>query len=212
MSRPAHPRAGFTLIEVLAVILIIGILSAFLVRQLGGTQESIKAENTRGFLAQLSAVIEDYEGERNDYPRSTFPRDLDPRPSRTNMGAEMLVISLFPADGSWQGLSLPDDRFVNTDEDDTKRSLTRFPNSEVLEFADDWGNPIAYLHRRDYEDGALYLTRDTDTDEAVEFQVVGVKNPVTGDCFNPGKFQLLSAGPDGRFGTEDDIGNFKRRD
>ncbi|MEZ6016817.1 MAG: prepilin-type N-terminal cleavage/methylation domain-containing protein [Planctomycetota bacterium] len=209
---PGAARAGFTLIEVLAVILIIAILSAFLVTRLTGAREAVETENTRGFIAQLAAAIEEYEGERNDYPRSTFPKDLDPRPTRTNMGAEMLVISLYPADGSWRGLELPDDRLVNTDEDDTKRSLTRFPSAEVFEFADDWGNPIAYLHRRDYEQAADYVTFDQKTGESVESPVMGIKNPVTGDFYNPGKFQLLSAGADGLFGTEDDIGNFRRRD
>lgn len=203
-------RGGFTLIEVLAVVLIIAILSAFLVSRLGGAEEAVKASNTRGFIQQLGAAIEVYEGDHNDYPRSTFPKDLDPRPSRTNMGAEMLVIAFFPADGSWAGPALPDDRLVNTDGDDTKRSLTKFPSSEVFEFRDDWDNPIVYLHRRDYAEGADYVTIDSNTGQTVETRVKGVKNPVTGDYFHSGKFQLLSAGEDGVFGTVDDLGNFTR--
>jgi len=203
-------RGGFTLIEVLAVVLIMAILATFLVTRLGGARETIKRSNTKGFIDQLGAAIEVYEGDHNDYPRSTFPADLDPRPSRTNMGAEMLVIAFFPADGSWAGPALPDDRLVNSDGDDTKRSLTKFPSSEVFEFADDWGNPIVYLHRRDYEDGADYVSIDSETGETVETRVKGVKNPVTGDYYNSGKFQLLSAGEDGKFGIgDDDIGNFK---
>lgn len=203
-------RGGFTLIEVLAVVLIIALLAAFLVARLGGAEEAVRASNTRGFIEQLAAAVEEYEGDRNDYPRSTFPSDLDPRPSRTNMGAEMLVISFFPADGSWAGPALPDDRLTNSDGDDTKRSLTKFPSSEAFEFADDWGNPIVYLHRRDYEEGASYVTVDGESGETLEMRVTGVKNPVTGDYYNSGKFQLLSAGEDGRFGTEDDLGNFTR--
>lgn len=208
---PPRGRAGFTLIEVMAVILIIAILSAFLVTRLTGAREAVETENTRGFIAQLATAIEEYEGEKGEFPRSTFPKDLDPRPSRTNMGAEMLVIALFPQDGTWRGLDLPDDRLVNTDEDDTKRSLTKFPSSAVFEFADDWGNPIAYLHRKDYEEGADYVTFDGKTGERVEGHVSAVKNPVTGDFYNAGKFQLLSAGADGIFGNEDDLGNFRRR-
>jgi prepilin-type N-terminal cleavage/methylation domain-containing protein len=208
-QRRVVSRGGFTLIEVLAVVLIIAILSAFLVASLGGAEDSVRASNTRGFIQQLSAAIETYEADHNDYPRSTFPSDLDPRPSRTNMGGEMLVIAFFPADGSWAGPSLPDDRLVNSDGDDTKRSLTKFPSSEVFEFADDWGNPIVYLHRRDYEDGADYVTIDSETGETLEARVKGVKSKVTGDYYNSGKFQLLSAGEDGKFGTGDDLGNFK---
>lgn len=209
--RPAR-RAGFTLIEVLAVILIVAILSAFLVTRLSGARDSVASENTRMLIAQLAAVIEEYEGEKGAYPPSTFPRDLDPKPTRTNMGAEMLVITLAPADRSWQAATLPEDRLGNTDGDDTKRSLTGFASSEVFEIADAWGNPIAYLHRRDYEEGADYVTYDVNTGETVEARVVGAKSPVTGNHYNEKKFQLLSAGPDGLFGTEDDLGNFKRAD
>ena len=204
-----HRRAGFTLIEVLAVVLIIALLATFLVTRLGGAEDTVRSKNTEGFIQQLAAAIEEYEGERNDYPPSTFPKDLDPRPSRANMGGEMLVIAFYPADNSYRGMELPDDRLSNSDGDDTKRSLTRFPVSEVFEFTDDWGNPIVYLHRRDYADGADYVTVDQETGESVEARVTGVKNPVTGDYYNAGKYQLLSAGPDGRFGTADDIGNFR---
>jgi prepilin-type N-terminal cleavage/methylation domain-containing protein len=198
-------RGGFTLIEVLAVVLIIAIIATFLVMRLGSAEDTVKASNTRSFLA---AAVEVYEGDHNDYPRSTFPSDLDPRPSRTNMGAEMLVMAFFPADGSWAGPALPDDRLVNSDGDDTKRSLTKFPSSEVFEFADDWGNPIVYLHRRDFTEGADYVTVDSESGETVDVRVTGLKNPVTGDFYNSGKFQLISAGQDGLFGTADDLGNF----
>jgi len=204
-------NAGFTLIEMMAVILILTILVAFLVVRLAGADDTVRQQNTRAFIAQIEASIEEYSQERGDFPPSTFPKDLDPRPSRTNMGAEMLVISLFPADGSWRGLALPEDRLVNTDGDDTKRSLTKFPNSTVFEIADDWGNPIVYLHRRDYETGADYVTLDGTTGESLEARVVGATNSVTGAPYNDARFQLVSAGPDGQFGTEDDIGNFKPR-
>jgi prepilin-type N-terminal cleavage/methylation domain-containing protein len=210
-SRSHSTRArggGFTLIEVLAVVLIIAIIATFLVMRLGSAEDTVKASNTKGFIQQLAAAIETYESDHNDYPRSTFPSELDPRPSRTNMGAEMLVMAFFPADGSWAGPALPDDRLVNSDGDDTKRSLTKFPSSEVFEFADDWENPIVYLHRRDYAEGADYVTVDSESGETVDARVVGVKNPVTGDYYNSGKFQLISAGQDGLFGTADDIGNF----
>lgn len=201
-------RAGFTLIEVLAVILIVAILAGFLITRLGGAEDSVKTNNTRGFIAQLAAAIEEYEGQKGDYPPSTFPKDLDPKPTKTNMGAEMLVIALYPADGSFRALELPDDRLVNTDDDDVKRSLTSFPNSTVFEFADDWGNPIVYLHRRDYDEPVDVVSIDGETGEVLEVKVSAQKNPVTGDAYNPKKFQLLSAGADGKFGTGDDLGNF----
>ena len=39
---------------------------------------------------------------------------------------------------------------------------------------------------------------------------VAFKNPATGQDYAAQGFQLVSAGPDGRFGTEDDVTPFQR--
>lgn len=206
----AGRRAGFTLVELLAVILILSILLAVLVPNLFSSSEAVAASNTRAFLGQLSAEVDSFERESGDFPSSRFSKDLDPRPSETNMGIEMMIISLMPADGSYRANASYDDQLINTDGDDTKRSLTRFTNSEVFELKDAWDNPIAYLHRRDYERGGEYMAFVTDEDEWVEQRVTAWLNPTTGDPYRPDTFQLISAGSDGIYGTEDDITNFDR--
>ncbi len=65
-----------------------------------GAEETVRVNSTRGYLQQLSAAIDNYEPDAGDYPPSSFPNSLDPKPSDTNMGAEMLVISLWPKQGS----------------------------------------------------------------------------------------------------------------
>ncbi|MCA9002953.1 MAG: hypothetical protein KDB61_13595, partial [Planctomycetes bacterium] len=77
------------------------------------------------------------------------------------------------------------------------------------EFADDWGNPIAYIHRRDYTKRFRYLTLNPVGDGDLESQVQAVKSEKTGDFFHKRRFQLISAGPDALFGTDDDIHNFE---
>lgn len=210
IQRTAARRRGFTLIELLAVLLIIAVIGAALVPSLLSSSEAVETSSTRTLISQISAEVEAYERENGGYPPSTFPDDLDPKPTSVNMGAEMLVIALLPADGSYRASDSYEDSLEDTDQDVLKTSLTRFSDPSTFEFADAWGNPIAYLHRRDYALGGEYLTYSFVEDAWIEQVVKGEMNPKTGDPRRPDSFQLISAGADGVFGTDDDIGNFRR--
>jgi len=211
-KKRAAARGGFTLIEILGVIVIIGILMAVMVTTMGGASDVVHAKNTRMFLDQVATLLVDFEGEMGDFPDSTFPGDLAEMPSQTNMGAEMMLIALYPAKGSFQADDLPEDRLGNTDGDSTKKSLTNFSSGDVFELVDDWENPVAYIHRRDYGKSFTYVTIDPVTGELIDNEVTGVKSSKTGDYFNRKRFQLISAGSDGEFGTRDDIANFKQEE
>ncbi|MEM8711480.1 MAG: prepilin-type N-terminal cleavage/methylation domain-containing protein, partial [Planctomycetota bacterium] len=193
----AQPRAGFTLIEVLAVIVIIAVLAVFLIPSLLSGGDAVNASATRTFLGQLTTEVESYERDNGKFPASSFPKDMDPKPSDVNMGIEALVIALMPADGSYSMSAQVDDRLCNTDSDNTKRSLTRFTSADAFELKDSWENPIVYLHRRDYEKGCAYLTYSADENDWLEEKVTAAVNPATGDPYRLDSFQLLSAGPDG---------------
>lgn len=206
-SSANRSRAGFTLIELLAVMVILGTLTFFLVRGAMGAEDTVRVNSTRGYLQQLSALIDAHEVDAGDYPPSKFPRALDPKPSTFNEGAEMLVIALWPKSGERAGAP-NEDRLINSDGDKTSQSHTMFSASTAFELADDWDNPIAYFHRRDYDEPCTYVTLDEEGFED-EVRVHAMINPVTGDPYNKTSFQLLSAGPDGIFGTQDDLGNFK---
>ena len=202
-------QAGFTLVEILAVIIIIAVLVAFLIPNLLAGKDVVDMGATRTFFEQLTTEVESYERENGQFPGSRFPKDMDPKPSVTNMGIEALVIALMPADGSYSAASALDDKLCNTDGDNTKRSLTRFTSADAFELKDRWDNPIVYLHRRDYEKGCAYLTYSEEEADFVETKVTAMINPATGDPYRLDSFQLISAGPDGDFGTDDDIGNFR---
>ncbi|MEZ5976488.1 MAG: prepilin-type N-terminal cleavage/methylation domain-containing protein [Planctomycetota bacterium] len=209
MRRIGQRRAGFTLVEILAVILILGILMGFLVVNLTGTQEVVEAKNTRMFMSQLEVQITEYEAKNGDFPASTFPTTWR-TPSTTNMGSEMLLIALFPASGKAQTQELDEARLSNTDGDSSKAPLADFDGREVFEVCDDWGNPIAYIHRRDYSKRFTYQTFDGKTGEPVDSVVQALKSGKTGNFYERSRFQLISAGPDGVFGTDDDVCNFSR--
>jgi prepilin-type N-terminal cleavage/methylation domain-containing protein len=200
-----NAASGFTLIELLAVLVILSILMVVLLPRLAGFGDSAKEKTTASFLVQLSAAIGEYEDRFGDYPPSQFLDKWGTPPNTTNLGAETLVLSMWSPE--WTGTTLPEDRFVNTDHDEAKKSLSRIPKPALLEIRDEWDNPIAYFHRRDYGRADAYVVLGED-EGGEESTVRALKNPVTGQYFQHDKFQLISAGADGYFGTEDDIANF----
>lgn len=200
-------RAGFTLIELLAVIVILAILMAFLLTTLGGQEEVVRVNLTRTFLENVEAVVGEYEREEGDFPPSAWSADWGAPPNMTNLGAEALVVALWREDRG--GVNLSDDVLVNSDGDRSRDRLTVFPRLDLFELRDQWDNPIAYFHHRDYGRRDLYLTEDPETGEPLESTAVARRSERTGDWANRRTFQLLSAGPDGQFGTEDDITNFE---
>lgn len=204
-TRSRRRRAGFTLLEMLAVIVILGILMVVLLPKLLGTSKTAHEQLVRAQLVEIAAAIAEYEQKFGDYPPSSWPEAWGTCPNSTNVGAECLVQSLWRAD--WGGTSLSDDRFVNLDEDEAKKPISRIPAPKLFELKDAWENPIAYIHRRDYGKQHAYVTKDGETGELVDGLVTSAIHPETKGPRNPNKFQLISAGLDGRFGTEDDLAN-----
>lgn len=199
-------KSGFTLIEISAVILIIAILTALLVSNLWGANESAKINLTQSLLAQLSSAADQYENETGDYPPSTFTSDESANEG-VNVGIEAFVAALFSNNYEAFG-ALTDDQLMNTDDDKAAKPVSDLGRG-LFEAVDGWENPIAYIHNRDYgEDNRQYQTIDAETDDYVTGIVLARKNPDTGRYERKTKYQFVSAGPDGLFGTEDDITNF----
>jgi len=200
-------RAGFTLIELLAVLLILSILVGILVTSLGGAEDATQQSLTENFIAQIEVALSEYEIEHGDYPRSSFGPGLDLAANEMNVGAEALVVAFFS--GGWEAAgAVADDRLGNSDGDRSKKSLTDFGSRDLFEIMDSWDNPIAYFHHSEYGRPQWYTTFDTATGEPIETEVHARTTATTQRLRNPRSFQLISAGLDGRFGTEDDLGNW----
>ena len=203
-------RAGFTLLELLAVILIVAVLATVLITQLGGAEDAANAASTRQFLQSLEAIIAEYEHEHGRFPPSSFSAEQGVPNEGENVGVEALVVALYSNGWEAGGHDIDDERFGNTDGDVSSRHITDFGNRKLLEFVDYWGNPIAYIHRMEYAvDNRAYVTISGEGEELRGFPKA-YKDPVKGRYYKHSRFQLISAGADGEFGTQDDLCNFER--
>lgn len=209
---PPSRAAGFTLIELLAVLLILSILVGVLVTQLRDAEGAARVQMATTDLAKLEAAVRSYASENGGAPPSSFQAGQEVANDGANVGIEALVVALWSKKYEAGGL-LEDvrDKLVNTDGDRSTKQLTDFGNRDLLEIPDPWGNPLAYIEHADYDLGnRRYLTIDLETGQETESVPLAFKNKSTGQYYSPNGFQLISAGPDGVFGTEDDITTFDR--
>jgi len=210
MKTHQHRRGsgGFTLIELLAVIVILSILSVALLATMTDVFRTSEKQNTKILMKSVQIALADYEHEQGDMPRSNFSSTQGTPPNLTNLGAECLYLAICGDKGAAFGKF--DDKLVNTDEDQVPKSFPGFQVPTLWEIGDHWGNPIAYFHHRDYLREDPYVTIDKDS-QRIDNVVRALKNPKTGNYYEPTGAQMISAGPDGKFGTEDDIASFETK-
>ena len=213
-------RAGFSLVELLVVMAILSVLGGLAVIGLPRMMRAGDQSLMENVLMQLDAALESYEtdAKNGDYPPTLLDSDEFPgvgqRTNLDNCGNESIILclnrrgrgSLFDIEGM-KGVSL-----TNTDLDRTQAVLTSFgpDDRELYELVDVWGTPVAYFHHRDY---GIVENRDLGRATAAEEMLKAVpwRNPKTRSFYQRDKFQLISAGADMKFNTEDDITNFERQ-
>jgi prepilin-type N-terminal cleavage/methylation domain-containing protein len=196
---------GFTLIELLIVLGILGLLLvALLPNVLGASKRGEEAE-TEARLLFLHTAIEAFERRNGIYPSDDF---VDPdnvvkaKPDAINPGIESLIVFLHQKPTGSDTLAAHEDWLANTDKDQNSAEIPLLHRTDKVEVVDAWGTPIAYFasHTGGYTRSQKIKRVDGD-----EVTVHAVKNPATGKHHMPGKYQLISAGLDGEFGTADDL-------
>lgn len=106
MSRMvSRKHKGFTLIEMLIVIVVIAILALIVIPRLLGAGRKAKEATLRGDLHQIRNAIQQFEADCGDYPAAAADLQTSPAAGSTGGTGVMLDVT------GWQGpyLRTPDD-------------------------------------------------------------------------------------------------------
>lgn len=197
-------RSAFTLLELMVVLIIIGILGASFLVIGGNVFGESKKTQAKARLQTVGALVESYRNLEGEYPDDRLPANLNA--NALNSHAEALVVALF--DAEYRGERPSENWLINTDEDESSRNPTGLASRELFEISDPWGNPIVYLDSLHYSDRVTRIAVAGMDEFFEEQEVKPGRNERTGSFWEPNSFQLLCAGPDGLFGTEDDITSY----
>lgn len=205
----ANRAAGFTLIEILAVLAILGLLMSMAIYFFGSQKEQGYKARTVAIMEELKIAITRYQTKNGSPPFDSLAKLKIRADNDGNEGAEALYAALhnknFP-----EGASLLEEVLGNSDNDSTATSYHRNDVTFLLEAKDGWDNPIAYITAPSYGKQFRYVMSQLPDDSQDADQVVSSrKSTVTGVWANPDSYQLISAGTDRRFGTDDDVTNFQ---
>lgn len=203
-SRPQV--AGFTLIELLIVISILGLLAVVLMPSILSTQDSANAASTEATMMQLETGCRTFTNKRGYYPPddlkvpdAELAAKLKWKPDNNkNTGIESLVAFLSQGREDGEDLS-SSPNLTNTDRDDHGAELPLLHTKERKEIADAWGMPLAYFGKFGMDKPQTVVPPELDP------LMARARKREDGVPYGAGKFQLLSAGKDGVFGTADDL-------
>ena len=183
-------NSGFTLLELLAVIAIIAILAGMLLAGIAAAVGHAHKTATLALIEGLKLSCDQYRADWGILPPDSPGDGSIPTANQANNRLFRALTTVVSRAGApAMGGSHP----FEPDNLDTGDLLN--PNSLIV---DSWGNPIMFDNN--YSEGADY--RSSHDAKANEFDSIWTDSLPNVD--------FRSAGPDGEFGTDDDISNSKR--
>lgn len=117
MSKMVRTRKGFTLIEMLIVIVVIAILALIVIPRLLGAGRRAKESALRGDLQQLRNAIQQFEADMGDYPADLTQLMADPSSPPSGPGGSGLDLDSAGYKGPYLRTpdnQLPVDPFTNS--------------------------------------------------------------------------------------------------
>jgi len=215
-----HPRRngpsdedGFTLIEILAVIAILGLLMTLAIVNFSKHRQAGEVAATRARILTLANEIQKYStsAAHGGPPFDKLAKINVHANNTVNEGVETLFCSIENKDNP-EGWIIDEKWLSNTDGDVTSTSYHRIAGfkNDLFEITDTWGNPLAYFHYTSYGSSQTVQMAEAAEGEDPEQSVKAYQSKKTGTYANPDSYQIISAGPDRIFGTDDDVTNFDR--
>ena len=200
-------RSGFTLIEMLVVIVILGMLMSLAVVGVTSALRTARANKTEALIGNLTAACESYKMLWGDFPPSTLAEFKVSMPNDLNNGIESMTACLASKKKGDPKLNIPDDQLMNADNDYASANITGwyFGDTALREVSDGFGFALVYLHWKDYEKPSPATRRIKPEAAGSELSIEPARSENTRTYLRPNKFQLFSIGPDGKPGTADDV-------
>ena len=100
LSRTHKPRAGFTLLEVMVVIVILGVLASLVVPNLLGNKEKADRQKAISDIVALENALDMYRLDNGRYP--TTEQALEPSPEPIGMFFSSVIATGTFLPISWQ--------------------------------------------------------------------------------------------------------------
>ncbi len=205
-------QGAFTLIELLIVMGLIALLVAALAPNLLMPGREGKRAETLARMQHLELCIRVYTRKNGYYPPSSFAnahKTVKVKNNGTNEGIECLMVHIHRQSlGRTATLEDKMDWLKNTDNDDGGFLISLLQTSKLFEVVDAWGRPIAYFREDSYGQRQNIVMGGEDQEQET---VRALQHSINGVYLSPRAFQLISAGEDGVFGSDDDISIPPRR-
>ena len=166
LGNQLHPLRGFTLIELMVVIIVIGIVGGIIFSGAGYLFEKQSIKTAQAEIEVLKTALDEYRREYGSYPETLDSQGKD--------SSRILLHSLYGTH------DLIDDKWKRLDSSDYKKSLIPVDNFSFLSIAEDnsgtfnlddedyylvdpWGEPYIYeFYRKDGNAGFLLYSKGPD--------------------------------------------------